>query len=156
MRSPASRCPALVGALAILMCSCASGRALKAYDGPVRPDEQLAVLKRDPYVGNQYSTWIWSVDGFKEPEVNNMPEMSGEAKMPPGRHTVEGNVGKFGLSGMFHKKTVLLSPTPKKVVFTAEAGHEYMLKAAIDEPEFSLWIVDTETGKVVGGTKPPK
>jgi len=150
--------------LFMLLCACAKSSGLQAYHGKERAKDQIVVLECDQSITiftmsqQFYKPWIWSVDGFRKLSSGGVTMCFLWAELLPGKHTVEGVMGRHppGLYYVASKRLMLLGSEHKWITFTAKAGHNYILKGDVDEPEFWLWIEDASTGEQVGGTKPPE
>ncbi len=152
----------LVVATAVL----GSGCAMKAYQGPVLPKSEIAVLHKKvwrgkslglmfivPYPIFKHRTNIYEIDGKRG--------LGSPIHILPGRHSAKVRYRKspevafcgfyFPIAGCIGSYTL----RDFSIVFMAEAGHEYRIPAERRDKRDWVWVEDITTGKVVAGEQPP-
>ena len=115
---------------------------VKVYEGPNLPKAEIAVLKT-PIFGTfsllpQGPPQIANIDG------RGVPASAYTFELRPGRHQV--SLSAVGC-GFFE---------PAYVEFTAKGGHVYELHTKVGWPGEHVWswVVDNNSGEIVGGKKP--
>lgn len=138
--------------LAVLVFSLLAGCAetpVKVYPGSDLPKERTAVIRNSMfehfYVVAGYEIRIELIDGLRVKGHRTFDIL-------PGPHSVS-------FSYLYSSQYYGIS-YPGHLEFNAEAGHVYNLhgdhraKLFAVPHEFSFWIVDETTGKIVAGAKP--
>ena len=114
---------------------------MRAYDGPELPPDQVAVVKTTG--GLTDMARIADIDG--RTGRGNVDT----AEILPGPHSITIRIssgsGFIGDPQKFGDKTLL---------FTATAGHSYLIEGTIEDDTSYAWIVDEATNAVVAGEKP--
>ena len=132
-------------AIAISITGCATAQTFKAYEGPERPQDELAIL--DWSSGG----WVDSIDGKSDPRFARgllvAPyDAIRRAELLPGKHTIK-------YTDYFYK----LGYRNGEGVIDMKPGHVYILKHDRSYPfrpkEGAAWIEDQTTGEVVLGSK---
>ena len=115
---------------------------VKVYEGPNLPKAEIAVLKT-PIFGTfsllpQGPPQIANIDG------RGVPASAYTFELRPGRH----QVSLSAVAGC--------GAAPAYVEFTAKGGHVYQLHTRVEglEGRVWAWIVDNNSGEIVGGKKP--
>ena len=137
----AGRCVLLVAVLLVSSCGIRVSGTHKAYGGPDRPPDAIAVIEaRSAYIGE--------VDGIE------VPASVAEVHVLPGEHTVT--------FGGVYQVSVLINPrgwdrAVTTARFAAEPGHRYTVNFDRTRgPGYRvfLWVEDEATGEWVSGTGP--
>lgn len=111
---------AVVVCLALLLLSACTGGWTRAYSGLEQPVERIAVLKHQTGFNNP-SVYFIRIDGMP---ISGRKYRYGEIELLPGRHEVE-----FGFEAAGLSLTYSYSTEHARVVFEAEANHEYEARA---------------------------
>ncbi len=141
-----------VGALAALAAAVALAgcEPFRAYPGPARPAEEVAVLTRayarieSFWTFGCFQVHVRDVDGRGAP-LWNLP-----IEMLPGRHQI---IFHYGYNAM-----AVFCPRENRwgsVTFSAEPGHRYELVATVRDRQLYAWVIDTAMDIVVAGQQPP-
>lgn len=105
-----------------------------AYEGPKRPDSELATIESD-------RTMVVMIDGKKTPYSGGN---YASFKVLPGERTLAANLNDH--SAYPRART---STQPQSVLFTAEAGRIYVTRPVYDGPYWRLEVVEKGSGRVV-------
>lgn len=128
--------------IALLLVSLSGCGTMKAYEGPELPQSQVAILKGTELFA--YHVKPMFIDGKPTYLMKN------KVAVLPGRHVV--TVDYFWQTGLGG------ATATGSVVFAAEAGHEYQIKAkfksGLGGGKVQFWVEDIATGEVVGGQRP--
>lgn len=173
------------GVLLFLLCSgfvgCSS-RVVRVYQGPELSRDQIALLSSERIfkANTGYTILVERIDGEIPPSRHHLKTLlSGgtayaneEYEILPGPHTIEvsfkANNPTLGLTTS--------STSNARIDFTAQAGRRYKIRmaettglgrglagafvagtvAAFAGGTWTAWIVEADTGHVVGGTPPKK
>lgn len=115
----------------------------KVYEGPNLPKAEIAVLKTPIFA--TFSTFPEGPPQIVNIDGRGVPASARTFELRPGRHQVSLAAGA-GCSGQ-----------PAYVEFTAKGGHVYQLHTNVEgllEGRVWAWIVDNNSGEIVGGMKP--
>jgi hypothetical protein len=150
-------------ALAMLVMSLPSGCALKlpddfalkAYDGPEQPREQIAVIKtrfmEDYYGVAATQTSIAAIDFINLTDRWGASQGVHATKLLPGQYEIHlrrySGMGCAGPSNLTGRQGVSLNALP---------GQTYIATSDYVQGKTYFWIEDQATGKIVAGEKPPK
>ncbi|MCM2359144.1 MAG: hypothetical protein NDI77_13425 [Geobacteraceae bacterium] len=128
--------------MALLLVSMSACGTMRAYEGAELPQTQVAIIKGTEWLAYHVKPML--IDG------NPTYLMKNKVVVLPGRHVV--TVDYYWTAGMGFVTAT------GSVEFTAEAGHEYQIKAksklGFSGRKVQFWIEDIATGAVVGGQRP--
>lgn len=127
---------------------------LHAYEGERRPAEETALIVQRShqrvfpvlplfYYGE--SVKLHSVDGY-------VLNLENKARVLPGPHQLEVGVDFVGVVPMSGGEGTVYTET---LSLLAKAGRRYAILAAYKWKEWFVWVIDDETGEVVGGRRHP-
>ena len=124
--------------LATAICACGT---MKAYEGPKRPQGQIALIKSNHMQGFMASTEVREIDGKSlssdEDRVEVLPEMH--------------NVGIQIITGL---GTSYVDFKEITLTIDAKAGHVYQVNGVMKGGLPYAWIIDMDNGEIVSGQKP--
>ena len=140
-------CQLQIGLALILLLLLPGCISFKAYPGPERQPDEIAIIECNYW----QSFWFFGHISlhFTAVQGNNMDlQPWTKIYMEPGPHSVSFT---YTLSSMGYTFNSYYG----RLTFTALKGHLYKLDAEREDGELWAWIIDQASGEIVAGERPP-
>ena len=127
----------LVFIVTITVCGCGT---MQAYEGPKRPQNEIAVIKSNHLQSFIETAYVGELDG------KDLSSIEDNVEVLPGEYTIKIYVTRgLGAQPLISSKTLILKTQP---------GHTYRVNGAIRNDVTYAWIIDENDGRIVSGKMP--